>query len=147
MILVLASATVYYALVASGAITLGNVPGNAPAGEGLAFRLGVLALLSGMVLALLGAVRPAPVWPLPLLAPVGAAFALARFLSYDPYYLPTLRRMSDHGLVSPLLVGALIILALLAGWLSWRLPRAGLLLTAALLPLLTVTAQLMSGGH
>src|ERR671914_17796 len=50
---------------------------------------------------------------LALLAAAGAGFVLARFLAYDPYYLPTLRRFSEGGNVRGAWI-ALVVAACLA---------------------------------
>jgi len=53
-----------------------------------------------------------------LLAPVGTAFVVARWYSFDPYYAPTLRRHSDDGFVSGVWIVALVGLALAAAALT-----------------------------
>jgi hypothetical protein len=72
---------------------------------------------------------------------------IARFYTFDPYFAPTLRRMSDHGLVAPRWAFTLAGGALVAALLTTIRPRAGLTLTAVLLPLLALTALAMGLGH
>ena len=146
---VLAAATAYEAAVALGWLAVGPEPGQAPAGNGLVLGAAVLALFAGAGLCLVHAWGPGPEvdalgW---LLAPAAAAFVLARFYTYDPYYAPTLRRMSDDGLVADSWVYMLVGLALLAGALVRIRPRAGLGATALVLLLSAVTALAEGGGH
>ncbi|MEO8289645.1 MAG: hypothetical protein ABI649_01455 [Gaiellaceae bacterium] len=133
----------YEALVALRVIDLGSLPGEGPPGEGIVLSLALLAMLAGVVLAGFG--RPASF--IELLAPAAAAFLVARFLTFDPYYAPALRRMSDGGLVSPLLVVALVILALTVAVLTRTWPRAGLLLTVPVILACALTALAVAVGH
>jgi hypothetical protein len=82
-----------------------------------------------------------------LLAPAAAAFVLARFYTYDPYYAPTLRRMSDDGLVADAWVYVLVGLALLAAVLVRLRPRAGLGATSLVMVLSAFTALAEGAGH
>jgi hypothetical protein len=65
----------------------------------------LVALIAGAVA--LGVRVHSRVAPLVPLAAV--AFVVARFYSFDPYYAPELRRMSDGGLVAPGLIYVLIV--------------------------------------
>ena len=102
----------------------------------------LLALAAGGLLA--AGIRSAVSPFLPLAA---VAFVVARFLTYDPYYAPTLRRMSDHGLVSPVWIAALGASALVAALLLRRRSRAGGPLAALLLLLAALTALGEGAGH
>jgi hypothetical protein len=133
----------YEAAVAAGAIDLGAQPGEGPTGGGLVLALALLALFAGGGLLAAG-VRSAVA---PLVPPAAVAFVLARFLTYDPYYAPTLRRMSDHGLVSPVWIAALGVSALVAALLLCRRSRGGGPLAAVLLLLAALTALGEGAGH
>jgi hypothetical protein len=109
----------------------------------LAFAV-VLVMLVGAGLAVL-AVRLEPPRPaLALLAPAAAAFAVARFYAYDPYFSPTLRRYSQDGAVEPAWLLGLTAGSIAVGVLSWRMPRVGGPATAVVLVLLAGTTALMS---
>ena len=146
---VLAAATAYQAAVALGWLAVGPDPGQAPAGNDLVLGAAVLALVAGAGLCLVHAWAPLSRVNASgsLLAPAGAAFALARFYTYDPYYAPTLRRMSDDGLVADSWVYLLVGLALLAAVLVRIRPRAGLGATALVLLLSAFTALAEGAGH
>jgi hypothetical protein len=122
-------------LDAAGVLTPG-VSGEDPALVAAGVYLG---LASTVVAA--GAVIVAPWWTrlLPLAA---AAFLVARFESYDAYYAPALRRMSDGGLVSPLWVWFLCAEAVAVAFV----PRAQAVAAAVLL-LIACTALLAGAGH
>jgi uncharacterized membrane protein YbaN (DUF454 family) len=109
----------------------------------LAF-IAVLAMLVGAALALLTIRLEAPRLALALLAPAAAAFAVARFYTYDPYFSPTLRRYSDDGAMPPAWLLLLAAASIVVGVLSWRTPRVGAAATAATLVLLAGTTALMS---
>ena len=136
---VLVAASAYEALVALGVIDLGSEPGEGPQGEGTILLVAVCAMLVATGLAVLVAAG----LRLPyvgLLAPAAAVFLVARFYTFDPYYLPTLRRMSDGGLLSPVLVYGLVAFALAAGLLAhsrraWAALSAPVILACALLSL------------
>ncbi|HEY7003024.1 MAG TPA: hypothetical protein VH281_01980 [Gaiellaceae bacterium] len=116
----IAMATCYEALLAIGVIDLGSQPGEGPAGEGAVLAVVILALLIGLVFLLL-----APRGSATAFVPLAAAlFLVARFHTFDPYYLPTLRRMSDQGLVSPALVYALVALGICSALLARGHPSA-----------------------
>ena len=148
VVLVLAAATVYEAAVALGLISIGTLPGEGPPGEGLVLSLALLALLVGSVSAVTRAKRMTDGDPLTaLLAPAAAAFVVARFYTYDPYYAPTLRRMSDGGLIPAWWVFLLVVAALLASILARTRMHAGMPPTVVVL-LLSALATLFAGaGH
>ena len=81
-----------------------------------------------------------------LFAPAAAAFMTARFYTYDPYYLPSLRRYSDDSGATDFVLGMLAV-AIVVGVLARLLPRVGSVATACLLPLLLITSLLASSGH
>jgi hypothetical protein len=146
---VLAAAAAYEAAVALGWLDIGPEPGQAPPANDVVLRVAGFALLAGAGLCLVRAWAPlTQVDALALLlAPAAVAFVLARFYSYDPYYAPTLRRMSDDGLVPDSWVYLLLGLALLAAVLVRIRPRAGLGATALVLLLSAVTALAEGSGH
>ena len=82
-----------------------------------------------------------------LFGPAAVAFVATRFYSYDPYYAPNLRRMSDGGAISPTWIFLLIAIAPVAALLTRVRPRVGHGITAVLLVLCFVTAWLEDTGH
>jgi hypothetical protein len=101
-------------------------------------------MLAGAGLALLSAWIETPVWPIAALAPSAAVFSLARFYTYDDYYMPHLRRYSDNGTVQPAWMFVLTAGAIAAGVLAWRVPRIGAVVTAVVLVVLVGTTAVMS---
>jgi hypothetical protein len=143
---VLAFATAYEALVAFGVIELGSLPGEGPPGEQTVALIAVLTMLVAVGLALFAALGTR-VPLLPLLPPAAAAFLLARFHTFDPYYLPTLRRFSDDGMLAPELVDGIVALAVVAALLTLVHRRAGAALSAPVVLACALFAQILVGGH
>jgi hypothetical protein len=110
VVLVLA-ACLQQALVATGVIPMGSVSGAAPPFSFLGL-VALLALLFTGGLLVAWSFQRADEWHLAgspgvvLLAAAGALLVLTRYYSYDPYYLPTLRRISDGENQARLLVVA-----------------------------------------
>jgi hypothetical protein len=143
LLTVLAGATVYEALVAAGVIELGSLPGEGAPGEGVIRLCAFAAVVAGAALAAL-APGTRCLW---FLAPAGAAFLIARFYTFDPYYLPTLRRMSDDGIVPPWLVYAVAAVAVLAAVLVHRGTPGWRTVTSLVLLASGVLAVFASAGH
>jgi len=149
VLVVLTAAAAYEAAVAFGWLSVGPKPGEAPVGNGLVLGAALLALVAGAGLSAVYAShrRPRADALGALIAPAAAAFVVARFYSFDPYYAPTLRRMSDDGLVAASWVYTLAGLALLAAILTRTRPRTGLGLTVLVLLMSAFTALAEGGGH
>jgi hypothetical protein len=99
---VVVAAAAYALTIAVGWLSIGSQPGEGAPAEGVFVVGAVLALLAAAVSCFVAGIRgrrPSRVDPLiPLTA---AAFVVARYYGYDPYYAPTLRRFSDDGSVAP----------------------------------------------
>ena len=149
LVAVLASAAVYEAAVALRWLEMGLVPGEGPAGEGwvrlAAFAAALVASLLCVAFARRPEARPRAVAP--LVAPAAVAFCVARFYTFDPYYLPTMRRMSEGGAVAGWWIVALVVAAALAAVLTRFEPKTGLLLTSPVLVLSALTAAFEGAGH
>jgi hypothetical protein len=144
LVAVLAAAACYEAAVALGLLDVGPLPGQGPPGEEAVLLPALAALLVGTGLVIVASARPLA-W---LLAPAAAALVVARFFSFDPYYAPVLRRMSDGGAVSPAWVAFLAAAALTAGGLlRIGLRRSGAFLSAAILVLSFATVLFEGAGH
>lgn len=143
-------------LVAAAAYEVGLVlwgsyaglqPGEEPGGEATVSSLAVLAMLVGVIVAVVCAVRSRVPWAVALFAPAAAAFVIARFYSYDPYYFPTLRRYSDGGAVSDSWILTMVGLSIIVGAFSLLSPRSGSIATSLMLPLLLFTLFVTGIGH
>jgi hypothetical protein len=92
LVLVIAGATGYEVADAARWI---DVEHGAPTGEKAVVLCAVVAMLVCGILALVNARTAVPRWEWIALPLVSIAFTIAHALSYDPYYLPTLRRSVD----------------------------------------------------
>ncbi len=145
---VLVIATAYELAFALGALEIGNLPGEGPRGCGLAVLAGVLGMTVGAVLAATYAARPEQAGALAaLLAPASAVFIAARFYTYDPYYAPTLRRISEGGVISDTWIYGLVGLTLLATALAKFRPAGGFALSSFVIVLCIITPLGESAGH
>jgi hypothetical protein len=105
----------------------------------------LVALLLGIILLGSGAARAAG--PAPLVVLAGAAVVVARFYSFDSYYAPTLRRMSEGGLVAGTWIVVLVVAAVAVALISRFRPRVGMRAGALLLILCGLTALVEGAGH
>ena len=141
----------YEALQALGVLEIGPQPGQTPTGETSVLTVAILTLAGGGLALLLcayssGWAMLVPPRALQALSVSAAAFAIARWLSYDSYYAPTLRRMSE-GIIGRGWIVALVALAVVAAWSTSRDRRAGVALTGSVLWLAGFIALVASGGH
>jgi hypothetical protein len=99
---------------------MGPEGGDDPTGTTTVVIAALVALVAGAIA--LGATVRSRIAPLVPLAAV--AFVVARFYTFDSYYAPALRRMSDGGLVAPELIYALIVAAVVVAALMTKWPAA-----------------------
>jgi hypothetical protein len=143
----LATATVYEALVALRVIDLGSLPGEGPPGAGIVGWLAAMGLVTAAFLcAVLARSVRAPALSA-LLAPAAGAFLLAYFHTFDPYYLPSLMRYSERDWVPPVLVYALTAIAVGVGLLTFLRRRAGLALSVPAILMCGLAAFWQGIGH
>ena len=111
--------------------------------------IALLALITGLFVSLSYASSRGAEWVSvePLVAPAAAAFVAARFFAFDPYYLPTLRRMSDGGMVPGQWIIGLVAIALLAAIATKIRPRIGIAMTSFVLFMSALTAVAEGIGH
>jgi hypothetical protein len=142
VLVVLAACTVHQVAVAAGWLAIGRQSGEDPTGTTAVVIAALVALIAGATA--LGVRVPSRLAPLVPLAAV--AFVVARFYSFDAYYAPALRRMSDGGLVAPGLIYALIMATVVVAALMTKRPRAAPA-GAGLLVVLAFVALVESAGH
>ena len=146
VVAVLACGALYEALVAIEVVPMGEVPGEGPFASTFVLLASLLALLVGCVVAFAGGpfgARRSLAWA--ALAPAGVAYLLARWFSFDPYYLPTLRRFSE-GAIAGEWVLVVVIAALVAGLPAGVLVRIGYLVTGLVLVLEALTVWILPFG-
>jgi hypothetical protein len=138
-LVVLGCAAVYESLIAARVIPLGSEPGRGATGSGVVFVAALIALLCGAAVSGVRALSTSRAHHvvLALLAPAGAAYVLTRWLSFDPYYLPTLRRYSSGG-VSGMWIAVVCLAGIAAAVLVTFRARAG---AAAVSAVLVVSAH------
>jgi hypothetical protein len=143
----LAAAAAYETAVALGWISLGTQPGDGPPFEGLVLVAALIAMLVGALVSFALSTEGRCSTFVALFAAAAGAFVVARFHGFDPYYLPTLRRYSDGGIFPPAWVYTVAGLGLLASFLCFARPRAGLVLSGAVLFVCAFTSTFLGTGH
>jgi hypothetical protein len=103
----------------------------------------LLAMLAAVVLAPYCGPRQ---WPTALFAPAAAAFLVAFYFTYDPYYAPQLYRYSE-GNLAPVWIAVVAAIAVANGVLTWLQPRIGRFTTSGVLVLVVVATVLAGTGH
>jgi hypothetical protein len=147
LLLGVSGGAVYETAVALGWVSLGTVPGDGPDHEGLVVLAALPAMLAGSTVSWALARQGRSDTSIALLGAAAAAFTVARFEGFDPYYLPTLRRYSEAGAFSPAWVYAVALLALAACLLSLGRSRVGFILNPPALLLCAFTAAFVGVGH
>jgi hypothetical protein len=146
-LVVLGCAAVYESLVAVRVIPLGSEPGRGATGSAVVFVAALTALLCGAAMSGLRALTATRARHLAfaLLAPVGAAYVLTRWLSFDPYYLPALRRYSSGG-VDVSWIATVCLAGAAAAVLAAFRPRAGATAVSVVLLVSALTAWVLPFG-
>jgi hypothetical protein len=139
----LVAAAAYELALALGAGSVGPDPGDGVAGSTFVHVVALLAMVVGAGLAPLSATRP---WPTALFAPAAAAYLVAFYFTYDPYFAPTLRRYSE-GNVGGRWIVVVVAVAIGSGVLTYLRPRVGRFTTSAVLIILLLTTVLAADGH
>lgn len=145
---VLIVAATYETAIAVGVIPLGPHPGQAPKGNGPVVLAGLAALLlGGLALFAAGVTARAAARVVQLCDLAAVAFVVARWFSYDPYYAPSLRRMSDGGVIPAWWIVGLIVLGVVAALAARRSAASGSALSGVLFWIGALTALLAPAGH
>jgi hypothetical protein len=85
-------------------------------------------------------------WPAALFAPAAAAFLVAFYFTYDPYFAPALRRYSE-GFVAGRWIVVVAALALANGVLTRLQPGIGRRTTSVVVLLVLLTTVFAGDGH
>jgi len=143
VVLVLFAAAAYEAAVAFEWIPLGSQPGQEASGQAAVTIAAFLALLTGIVDSV---VHPRK-WP-GMLVPIAAVgYLVAHFYAFDSYYLPTHRRFSDAGAVSPSWVYVVAAASVIVAFAVARRPGIAPFLTPFLLLACAGTVVAEGLGH
>ncbi len=143
MVGTLVAAAAYELALALGAGSLGPEPGDDVAGSGVVQAVAFLTMLAAAVLAPLYRSRS---WPAALFAPAAAAFLVAFYFTFDPYFAPGLRRYSD-GNIAATGIAVVAAIAFANGVLTLLQPRIGRWTTTFVVLLVFLTTLLAGDGH
>ena len=147
ILLALIGAAAYEAAIALEWIPLGTDPGEGVQYEGFVMVSAAIAMLAGVVIALMLAARGQRSVPAALFALAAAALMVAHYYTFDTYYLPTHTRYSDSGSFSPAWVFSVAIAGALASLLAFVRPLFGFMATAVVIPLCLFTIVFAGFGH
>jgi len=139
----LMAAAGYELALALGAGSLGPDPGDDVAGSTFVQVVAFLAMVAAAALAPFPGVRPSSA---ALFAPAAAAYLVAFYFTYDPYYAPTLRRYSE-GNVGGWWIVVVAVIAVANGVLTRLQPPIGRYTTSAVLVLVLLTTLFAGDGH
>ena len=144
--LVLLAAAAYEAAIALEWISMGRQPGDDATGQAPVTIAAFLALLTGIVATLVSRriLRP---WPAALVPAAAAAYMVAHYYAFDPYYLPALRRFCDGGAVPAAWLYGVVVAALVATFAIRRRPSTAPVLTPLVLLVCAVTVLAQGTGH
>ena len=145
---VLLAAAAHQAAVALGWLAIGPLPGEQAPGQ--PYILGAALLVLVVLGFALQAIAPfgRRVAAAPLIAIACALLVVTRFYGFDPYYAPTLRRMSDGGLLPGAWIVVVVACALGAALVAARWNRVGAVAVAAVCWLAFFRTGLLAGaGH
>ena len=143
----LLAAALHQALIALSVLTIGPLPGEDAPGTALARLLALASFLIATSTLATRAARGTAGRIDATIVLAGAAYVVARFSTFDPYYAPALRRMSDGGAVSGSWIVALVAAAIVVSILGLRAPRTAGALAAMLSLLLAGTSLAEGAGH
>jgi hypothetical protein len=147
----LAAGAAYEGALALGVTEVGPLPGEMPPGHPLVEVAYLSLLLGGLLLMAASGFRvtaDAFATPLlPLVSVAAAAFAVARYYSYDAYVAPGLLRLSYVSGVSGWWIVLLALGAGAAALVAWRRPRGGLLVQGAFLWVVAATLFVIGPWH
>lgn len=143
LLALIAAGTLYETAVALEWISIGQLPGEGGPGEGVVLSVAAVAVLVGIGVTLFASRGNHLAAGL---APAAAALMVARFYSFDTYYAPNLRRMSEGGMTSARWVYVLVGLALLSAAVTSLRPRLAFV-GAPVMFLCLITTLFADTGH
>jgi hypothetical protein len=137
------AAAAYELAVVSEWIGMGRDPGDDPPGQAAAT---VAALIAVAATIALGVRHPrGKVFALiPLSA---AAWMVAHYYAFDPYFFPSKRRFADGGMVSSVWIYAMVVVGLGVCVAAWRSRTAGGILVPVFVLVAALTVVAEGIGH
>jgi hypothetical protein len=146
LLLAVVAGAVYEAGVALEWISVGDVPDEGGPYQGFFFLAALLGLLGGSVVSFVYAWRGRDNVFVALLGSAAAGLVIARFYSFDLYYLPTKIRYSESGAFSAWWIYAVAGIALLSTVFCLARPRVGLIANVLILVLCAFTVTFVGVG-
>jgi hypothetical protein len=140
---ILIAAAAYELALALGAASSGPAHGHDVPGSGVVLGVALLAMLAAAVMAPVPSLRP---WPAATFSPAAAAFLIAFYFTFDPYYAPGLQRYAE-GNVAARWIAVVAVVALADGVLTRLQPRLGRVMTSAVVIFLALTTVFAGDGH
>jgi hypothetical protein len=146
VLVVLLGAAAYEAAVALKWIPVGTLPGENARFEGLVLVAALLISLAGIVILLVLAARDGRSPAAALFPAAATALMVARYYTFDTYYLPSLTRYSESGSFPATWVYGVAIAGVAAWLLTLAKPRLGYVIGAAVMFLCTFTIAFFGVG-
>lgn len=146
VLFVLLGAAAYEAAIALQWIPVGNEPGENARFEWVVMVAAELALVAGMVVSIVLAVRDRRSVPAALFPVATALLMVARYYTFDTYYLPSLTRYSESDSFPSTWVYGVALASVPTVLLSYAKPRLGFVLGAAVLFLCLFTVTFFGVG-
>jgi hypothetical protein len=146
VLLVLLGATAYEAAIALEWIPVGTDPDGNARFEWLVMTAADFALLAGMIMVVVLAIRDRRSGAAALFPVAAVALMVARYHTFDTYYLPHLTRYSESGPFSSTWLYGVALASLPAWFLSLSNPRVGFVIGAAVMFLCLFTWSLFGIG-
>jgi hypothetical protein len=122
------------------------MPGQEAPGQAAVTIAAFAALLIGIGATLVSR-RILHSWPGMLVPLAAAAYVVAHYYAFDSYHLPTQRRFSDAGTVSPAWIYGVVVSAVIVAFAIRKRPSVAPVLTPILLLICTVTVFAEGLGH
>jgi hypothetical protein len=142
---VLICAAAFEAAIALTWIPIGTEPGEGARYEAFVMTSALVALVAGFVISLALAARDRRSVPAAFFPVAAAALMVARYYTFDTYYLPTMTRYSE-GEISATWVYGLSLAALAAAFAGFAKPRIGFPFAALVIFLCLLTASAVGIG-
>jgi len=146
VLVVLFSAAAYEAAVSLEWIPVGTVPGESARFEGFVMGAALIAFLAGFGISVLLAALNRHDFAAALFPVAAAALMVARYYTFDTYYLPDLTRYSESGPFSSIWVYGVALAGVPAWAFSLAKPRVGFIVGAAVIFLCFFTSFLFGLG-
>ena len=146
VVIVLLAATAYEAAVALEWISMGSQSGDEATGQVAVTIAALLALLTGIVATVVSR-RILRRWPATLVPVAAAVYVVAHYYAFDSYYLPSLRRFSDGGMVPSAWLYGVVVAAVVVAFAIRRRPSTAPVLTPLVLLVCAVTVLAEGTGH